>query len=91
MIPIFEALVELAFKLRMHHHVHLLAASTVLFAAGSEIVTLYVRHEQLSDLYAGASAVVVAVVWVYYSAQVFFLGACVGAALRERRAREDVR
>lgn len=57
--------------------------STVLFAAGSSVVTAYVRHKHMLDLYAGASAVVVAVVWVYYSAQVFFFGACIGSALRE--------
>jgi membrane protein len=60
--------------------------STVLFALGSGLVTLYVGHKQMSDLYAGASAIVLAVVWVYYSAQVFFLGACVGAALRNQRS-----
>jgi membrane protein len=56
--------------------------STTLFALGSALVTAYVRHKHMSDLYAGASAVVLAVVWVYYSAQVFFFGACIGAALR---------
>ncbi|MDF2696044.1 MAG: hypothetical protein K0S65_4427 [Labilithrix sp.] len=56
--------------------------STVLFAFGSSLVTLYVRQKPIDDLYAGASAVVLAVVWVYYSAQVFFFGACIGAALR---------
>jgi membrane protein len=60
-------------------------ASTVLFALGSALVTLYVHHKRLGDLYAGASAIVVLVLWVYYSAQVFFLGACVGAALHEER------
>ena len=58
--------------------------STILFAFGSTLVTVYVRHKHVSDLYAGASAVVLGVVWVYYSAQVFFFGACIGAALRER-------
>lgn len=60
--------------------------STLLFALGSELVTLYVRHKHMGDLYEGASAVVLAVLWVYYSAQTFFLGACVGAALRTQRA-----
>jgi len=59
------------------------AVSTVLFALGSSAVTAYVRHKHLSDLYEGGSAVVLAVVWVYYSAQVFFFGACIGAALRD--------
>ena len=60
--------------------------STLLFGIGSVLVTMYVHHKKLGDLYAGASAIVVAVLWVYYSAQVFFLGACVGAALHEMRA-----
>ena len=64
------------------------AVSTVLFAAGSVVVSLWLRHKHVADLYAGASAVVLAVVWVYYSAQVFFLGACFGAAMRAREGRE---
>jgi membrane protein len=64
--------------------------STILFAMGSGLVTLYVRHKHMNDLYEGASAVVLAVVWVYYSAQVFFLGASVGAALRQRSSRTAV-
>ncbi len=57
--------------------------STLLFALGSSLVTLYVRHKHVTDIYAGASAIVLAVMWVYYSAQVFFFGACIGAVLRE--------
>ena len=60
--------------------------STLFFALGSELVTLYVRHKHVGDLYEGASAVVLAVLWIYYSSQTFFLGACVGAALRNQRA-----
>ncbi len=59
--------------------------STVLFAIGSGLVTLYGRHKHMSDLYGGASAVVLAVVWIYYSAQVLFFGACVGAVLQRSR------
>lgn len=62
------------------------AVSTVLFAIGSGLVTVYVRHKHMGDLYEGASAIVLAVLWVYYSSQVFFLGACVGAALRNQRS-----
>jgi len=58
--------------------------STALFSLGSAVVTIYLRHKRLDDLYAGAGAVVVAVLWAYYSAQVFFFGACVVAARRER-------
>ncbi len=66
------------------------AVSTALFALGSGLVTLYVRHKHMGDLYEGASAVVLAVMWVYYSTQVFFLGASVGAALRQRSRRTAV-
>lgn len=58
--------------------------STVLFGFGSVLVTMYVRHKDVSNVYEGASALVLVVVWVYYSAQVLFLGASVGAALHDR-------
>jgi membrane protein len=58
---------------------------TCLFAVGSGIVTAYLRHKHVADLYGGASAVVLAVLWVYYSVQVFFLGVCFSAAVREVR------
>jgi membrane protein len=58
--------------------------STVLFAIGSALVTGYVRRKHLADLYEGASAIVIALLWVYYSTQVFLFGACVGAAIHGR-------
>jgi membrane protein len=61
--------------------------STALFAAGSAVVSIYLRHKQASDLYAGAAALVLVVLWAYYSAQVFFFGASVGAALRQGSTR----
>lgn len=60
------------------------APTTLLFALGSELVTLWVDHRHAADLYDGAGALVVAILWVYYSTQVFFFGACVGAALHAR-------
>ena len=62
------------------------AVGTVLFALGSGLVTAYVHHKHMNDIYEGASAVVLAVLWVYYSTQVFFFGACVGATLHGRAA-----
>jgi membrane protein len=60
--------------------------STALFAVGSELVTLYLGHKRLGDLYGGAATVVVAIFWVYYSAQTLFLGACVGIAIHAKRS-----
>jgi uncharacterized BrkB/YihY/UPF0761 family membrane protein len=37
-----------------------------------------------SSAHALASALVVAVLWVYYSSRVFFFGACIGAAIHGR-------
>jgi membrane protein len=65
--------------------------STCLFAVGSGFVTAYVRHKQTGDLYGAASAVVLAVLWVYYSVQVFFLGACFAGVLHARRQEESRR
>jgi len=65
------------------------AVSTILFAIGSEVVSLYLRHKRVADLYEGASAVVLVVLWVYYSAQIILLGAeftRVYAEYREGRA-----
>ena len=59
--------------------------TTILFALGSALVTIYVHRRHTSDLYEGAGAVVVALLWVYYTAQVFFFGACIGAVLHGRR------
>lgn len=84
-LALFRALPEARITLR--EAAKSAAVSTVLFALGSGLVTLYLRYKDVGDLYAGASAIVVAVLWVYYSAQVFFFGACVGAADRARRER----
>ncbi len=61
------------------------AVSTALFALGSEVVTLYLGHKHLADLYGSAATLVVAVFWVYYSAQTLFLGACVGISIHAHR------
>jgi len=74
----------------LHDAMTCAAVSTALFAIGSGLVTLYVRHKHMDAVYEGASAIVLAVLWVYYSAQVFFFGACVGAVLRQRSSRTAV-
>ncbi len=61
--------------------------STPLFALGSALFSLYLRHRHFGSLYGRASALVLAVIWVYYSAQVFFFGAAIGASMSERAGR----
>jgi YihY family inner membrane protein len=49
--------------------------TAVLFVAGRQLIGLYVDKTGLGSAYGAAGSVIVVLVWVYYSAQVFFLGA----------------
>lgn len=51
----------------------LLASSLLLL--GKFVIALYLNITRLSSLYGAAGSLVILLVWVYYSAQVFFLGA----------------
>jgi membrane protein len=50
-------------------------ATAVLFVAGKQLIALYVGKTELGSAYGAAGSLIVVLVWVYYSAQVFFLGA----------------
>jgi membrane protein len=47
----------------------------VLFSVGAYLIGLYLGHKALSAMYGAAGSVVMLLLWVSYSAQVFFLGA----------------
>jgi membrane protein len=49
--------------------------TAVLFVAGKQLIAIYVGKTGLGSAYGAAGSIVVILVWVYYSAQVFFLGA----------------
>jgi membrane protein len=49
--------------------------TAALFSAGAVIIGLYLGHKSTASLYGAASSVVMLMLWVYYSVQVFFLGA----------------
>jgi membrane protein len=51
------------------------AVSAVLFTLGKMGIGLYLSRSLLSSAYGAAGSVVVFLVWVYYSAQIFFFGA----------------
>jgi len=51
------------------------AITSVLFWAGKVLIGLYIAHASVASNFGAAGTVVMLVVWVYYSAQVFFLGA----------------
>jgi membrane protein len=51
------------------------AVTSALFWIGKYLIGLYISHASVASSFGAAGTVVVLIVWVYYSAQVFFLGA----------------
>jgi membrane protein len=49
--------------------------TSLLFTAGKSLLGVYLGRATFTDTYGAASSLVILLVWVYYSAQVFFLGA----------------
>jgi membrane protein len=62
------------------------AAAALLFSVGKFAIGLYLGNTAVASVYGAASSVVVLLVWVYYSAQILFLGAELTQALSLRRA-----
>ena len=51
------------------------AVTSALFWIGKSLIAIYLGHGSVSSSFGAAGAVVLLVAWVYYSAQIFFLGA----------------
>jgi len=51
------------------------AMTSLLFSVGKVLIGLYVGHAGVSSPFGAAGSLVLVMVWVYYSAQVFLLGA----------------
>ena len=49
--------------------------TSLLFVAGKQLISLYIGKTDLGSAYGAAGSLIVVLLWVYYSAQVFFLGA----------------
>ncbi len=49
--------------------------TAVLFSIGKLLIGLYIGKSAVASSYGAAGTIVVAIIWVYYSAQTFFLGA----------------
>lgn len=68
------------------------AATSILFSIGKFLIGLYLGKAGVASTYGAAGSLVIVLVWVYYSSQIFFLGAeftCVyahrhGSLLRKR-------
>ena len=51
------------------------AVTSVLFSVGKLLIGLYLGKTSFANTYGAAGSLVIVLVWVYYSAQIFFLGA----------------
>ncbi|HWC98239.1 MAG TPA: YihY/virulence factor BrkB family protein [Candidatus Sulfopaludibacter sp.] len=60
------------------------AVTSALFSAGKFLIGLYLGKASVGSAYGAAGSLVVFLVWVYYSAQIFFLGAAFTRMFAER-------
>jgi len=51
------------------------AATAALFTIGKILIGLYLGKAAVGADYGAAGAVIVLIIWIYYSAQIFFMGA----------------
>ncbi|MCA9873987.1 MAG: YihY/virulence factor BrkB family protein [Anaerolineales bacterium] len=49
--------------------------TAVLFALGNYLISIYLRYSSVASAYGAAGSLIVMLLWVYYSAQIFFFGA----------------
>lgn len=59
--------------------------TSVLFSVGATLIGLYLGHKALGVAYGPGESIVLLLLWVHYSAQVFFFGAAVTGELARRR------
>ena len=60
------------------------AVTSLLFTAGKFLIGLYLGKATFASTYGAAASIVVLIVWVYYSGQIFFLGAEFTKAFADR-------
>lgn len=65
--------------------------TAVLFEIGKALIGLYVGKLGLESIYGGAAALVIVLIWIYYSAQLVLLGAEFTHVYASRRARDQHR
>jgi membrane protein len=66
--------------------------TSLLFTVGKLLLALYLGKTSPGSAYGAAGSLVVMVIWVYYSAQIFYFGAEITHTLalsREERTQDD--
>jgi membrane protein len=51
------------------------AITALLFTIGKQVIGLYLGHSSVASTYGAAGSLIVLLLWIYYSAQILFLGA----------------
>lgn len=59
--------------------------TVILFGIGEEILEIYLRQVSVSSLYGAAGSLIVFLLWIYYTTQIFLLGAVFTYVFAERR------
>jgi len=68
------------------------AIAALLFTVGKHLISLYIGSSNMASTYGAAGALIIVLVWVYYSAQILLLGAEFAKAHSDqRRARPELR
>jgi membrane protein len=74
---LFASIYKLLPDVRLRWNDVLIGASvtSLVFTAGKQLLAIYLGRVGFESIYGAAGTVVIFLVWVYYSAQLFFLGA----------------
>jgi membrane protein len=65
------------------------AVAALLFTAGKHLISLYIGSSNITSTYGAAAAVIIILVWVYYSVQILLLGAEFAKAYTNQRENAD--
>jgi membrane protein len=61
------------------------AVAALLFTVGKHLISLYIGSSNMGSTYGAAGALIIVLVWVYYSAQILLLGAEFAKAYTDQR------
>jgi membrane protein len=61
------------------------AVAAVLFTVGKHLISLYIGSSNIASIYGAAGALIIILVWVYYSVQILLFGAELAKAYTDQR------
>lgn len=63
--------------------------TAVLFSGGQLLISYYLGNSSISSAYGAAGSLLVVLVWIYYSAQIFYFGAAFTKVYADRRNEQE--